>query len=227
MTTTLSSTSSTLNKNLRTQIRKNIRHQRNQLSSNFQKQASKALTNQLINLPSVKSAKSLAIYLANDGELSPLPFIHWCWQQNKQIALPVIHPFNKRHILFLNYAPSSLMKNNRFNIPEPQLNVTQVIPVRALDIIFTPLVAFDQYGQRLGMGGGFYDRTLAFTNLSNNSPKNNKKINNPTPAIIGLAHDCQQVEKIPVELWDVPIPQIITPSKLIEGKPDTNKRIIC
>ena len=76
------------------------------------------------------------------------------------------------------------------------------MPSQQLDIIFTPLVAFDDSGNRLGMGGGFYDRTLA--GLAN-------KINNT--AIIGLAYDQQQVDQLPLEAWDIPLPRIITETK--------------
>lgn len=63
-------------------------------------------------------------------------------------------------LLFLRYTPQTLMRNNRFGIPEPQVDVRQVVPLNRLDVMVVPLVAFDLQGQRLGMGGGFYDRTL-------------------------------------------------------------------
>ncbi len=63
-----------------------------------------------------------------------------------------------------------------------------------------PLVAFDSQGQRLGMGGGFYDRTLAQTDLMKKSPLR-----------IGLAHDCQYLDYLPVEPWDLPLAWVLTP----------------
>jgi 5-formyltetrahydrofolate cyclo-ligase len=93
---------------------------------------------------------------------------------------------------------------NHFGIEEPRLNVQQVLPVSRLDIIFTPLVAFDATGQRLGMGGGFYDRTL--------QDWESAYLQQCGPYPIGLAHDCQRVDALPVQEWDVPLPEIITPS---------------
>ena len=76
-----------------------------------------------------------------------------------------------------------------------------------MNIIFMPLVGFDKHKNRMGMGGGFYDRTLAFK-------KNQQKFKNPK--IYGLAFDCQRLEvgKISVQDWDVPLDKIITPSKV-------------
>lgn len=91
---------------------------------------------------------------------------------------------------------------NRYGILEPRLNVLDVLPANQLDVICTPLVAFDGSGQRLGMGGGYYDRTLAPWYQSGNGAKP-----------VGIAHDCQRVETLPVEAWDVPLPEILTPSR--------------
>jgi 5-formyltetrahydrofolate cyclo-ligase len=93
------------------------------------------------------------------------------------------------------------MTENIFGILEPRLDVSKVCPLSKLDIICTPLVAFDNIGSRLGMGGGFYDRTLAHWQTHDNLYP------------IGLAHDCQQVEKVPMQSWDVPLPEIITPTQ--------------
>ena len=76
-----------------------------------------------------------------------------------------------------------------------------VLPLSQLDVLVTPLVAFDESGQRLGMGGGFYDRTLQNWQQHGLQP-------------VGYAHDCQAVEKLPVEKWDIPLPAVVTPSKI-------------
>ena len=85
---------------------------------------------------------------------------------------------------------------NQFGILEPPLNVQEILPTEKLDIIFTPLVAFDKQGNRLGMGGGFYDRTLQDWRSKNFIP-------------VGLAHQCQQIEALPVESWDIPLFDIL------------------
>jgi len=186
--------------NSRTTLRKIIRKRRTELSPEEQLQASKHLLQRLSLHPKIQTAQKVAIYLANDGELDPMPFIKWCWQQSKQVYLPVLHPFCIGHLLFLLFEENSEMKKNHYGIFEPKLSVEKVCPFQQLDVLFTPLVAFDDSGERLGMGGGFYDRTLANWQQHKVYP-------------IGLAHDCQKVDKIPVEHWDIPLPEIITPTR--------------
>ncbi|WP_231730950.1 5-formyltetrahydrofolate cyclo-ligase [Lacimicrobium alkaliphilum] len=142
-------------------LRQQFRQRRRQLSAEEQQQASAAVLKQCLNQPEFNDARTVACYLAEDGELDPTPIIEYCWQQGKQVCLPVLHPFCKGHLLFVRYCSHSLMSPNRFNIPEPALECAHIVPLAKLDIIFTPLVAFDAQGHRLGMGGGFYDRTLA------------------------------------------------------------------
>ena len=191
----------------RNQLRKITREKRLALSNHQQTMAAVQLSERLTTHPKVVAAQHISIYLANDGELNTLPFIEWCWANNKQVYLPVIHPFSKGHLLFLKYTPNTKMCKNRFGISEPKLNVNLIQRIENIDIIFTPLVAFDETGARLGMGGGFYDRTLQswFEHYQTNK--------NATPYPIGLAHNCQLVSSIPTEYWDIPIPELITPTE--------------
>ena len=193
----------------RTSIRKKIRRHRQSLTSSFQKHAADALLLTLINDNAIKSADHIAVYLANDGELDLLPFIRWCWQKNKQVYLPVVHPFSAGNLLFLRYNNDSILIKNRYKILEPKLDVRAIMPSQNLDIMLTPLVGFDQSGARLGMGGGYYDRTLA------NWYAYYQKTQHYCPFPIGIAHNCQQVDKLPVARWDVPLPKIITPTRVI------------
>lgn len=191
------------NQDLRHSLRQTIRNTRKALSEDSQVEASLKLVRQCQTLPELVKGQRIGLYLHTDGELNTGPLIDWLWQQNKSVYLPVIHPFSKGHLLFLTYTPGTTMINNQYHIPEPRLEQSQLCPVANLDVIFTPLVGFDDNGHRLGMGGGYYDRTLAPWFEHRTGPKP-----------IGLAHDCQQVENIPTEIWDVPLPKIITPTKI-------------
>ncbi|WP_261414432.1 5-formyltetrahydrofolate cyclo-ligase [Serratia quinivorans] len=184
----------------RQNIRNQIRQRRRALTSEQQNNFALQTAERIAVHPRIQAAHSIAVFLSFDGELDTRPLIERLWQQAKQVYLPVLHPFSPGNLLFLRYTPETPLVHNRFNILEPQLDVRNVLPVGSLDVVLTPLVAFDSSGQRLGMGGGFYDRTLQ-----------NWQHLGPYP--IGLAHDCQQVEQLPVEHWDIPLPEIITPSQ--------------
>ncbi|EKO3505656.1 5-formyltetrahydrofolate cyclo-ligase [Vibrio fluvialis] len=191
----------------RHELRKLVRQQRNQLASDIQYQASQDLICRFAALPEMQTCHHIALYLSTDGELDTQPLIEWLWSQGKAVYLPVLHPFSAGHLLFLHYQRSTPMTYNKFGILEPRLNQTLVKPVKELDLICTPLVAFDSHGHRLGMGGGYYDRTLAhwFKTGEGAQP-------------MGLAHDCQHVEQLPTEAWDIPLPKIVTPSQIWQWK---------
>lgn len=192
-TTTMRLFSSTAS--LRQQLRQQMRETRQKLTALQQKHAAQRITQQALAFIEQHQAHNIALYLAVDGEIVTQPLIEQLWLQGKNVYLPVLHPFCKGHLLFLRYLPDTPMKANKFGIFEPHLNVQNVIPLEQLDLIFTPLVAFDKQGNRLGMGGGFYDRTLQ---------------NSPHRFItVGLAHQCQQVEALPIESWDIPLEHIL------------------
>ena len=75
------------------------------------------------------------------------------------------------------------------------------MPTHELDVILMPLVGFDNDGNRLGMGGGYYDRTLAYTRHAIKKP-----------VLIGVAHDLQRVDRLPYASWDIPLNAIVTPT---------------
>ncbi|USD65639.1 5-formyltetrahydrofolate cyclo-ligase [Vibrio sp. SCSIO 43136] len=187
----------------RQSIRQQIRQARRALSPMQQQAAATKLLEQVKHQISDSPKLTLALYLSADGEIDTQPVIEWLWQQGHQVVLPVIHPFSQGELLFLRYSKQSVMVENRYKILEPKLDATQIIPLAQIDIIFTPLVAFDAEGNRMGMGGGYYDRTLAsWSTLRSNTRS------------IGLAHECQQVAKLPCESWDIPLDKIFTPNKI-------------
>ncbi|MEM5509329.1 5-formyltetrahydrofolate cyclo-ligase [Pseudoalteromonas sp. AS71] len=192
--------------NKRAQIRAEIRNTRNNLSNNQQIIAAQSLKMNFIQhlkSENTTNSKHIAIYLSNDGELDTSLLIKELWNLHHAVYLPIIHPFNGANLLFQRYEKNSPMRANRYGILEPKLNCSQICPLPALDYLLMPLVAFDKQGNRLGMGGGFYDRTLARLHEQNWQK----------PQLIGLAHECQKVDALPIESWDVPLKTIITPDK--------------
>lgn len=189
----------------RQNIRAEFRNKRRALSSQQQSNAANELLKICIASTPLNQAKAIACYIANDGEIDPIAIIDYCWQQGKSVLLPVLHPFSKGHLLFVEYYPKSPMSKNIYGINEPVITSTNLYPLDTIDLIFTPLVAFDKNGNRLGMGGGYYDRTLA--------PIHRDSI--PTQ-LIGLAHCCQQTDKLLTDSWDIPLNGIATPEQFFD-----------
>ncbi|WP_394182501.1 5-formyltetrahydrofolate cyclo-ligase [Marinomonas posidonica] len=180
-------------------LRKTLRHARRQLTEHEQLQAANQLLEQALHSRWLDKVEHVALYLANDGEISPHLIREYCWQHKIKTYLPVV----KGEILrFAHYDQTTQWHNNRFGIAEPVTETYQAHD--ALDIVFMPLVGFDQYGGRLGMGGGFYDKSFASKSIEQK------------PLLIGLAHDCQQVERLPIEPWDVPLQAILSPKQCID-----------
>ncbi len=190
----------------RNAVRQQVRLQRQQLTQQQQSDAEINLLARFTSDEKILSAKSIALYLSNDSEINTQLLIAWCWQQGKAVYLPVVHPFSAGHLIFLRYKPQTTLVSNSYGIGEPKLDVRHIISLKQLDVICTPLVAFDKKGARLGMGGGFYDRTLSHWYQQYQTQKNTR------PYPIGFAHDCQLVDSLPTEQWDIPLPEVITPT---------------
>ncbi|MFE0586188.1 5-formyltetrahydrofolate cyclo-ligase [Pantoea vagans] len=185
----------------RQEIRQQVHHLRRAMTDEQQAQAAEQLAELALNYAPLSAARNIALFLSVDGELNTRPLIARLWHLKKAVYLPVLHPFSPGNLLFLRYSPDTPLLPNKLRIPEPPLDIRQLITLDQLDLMLVPLVAFDQHGQRLGMGGGFYDRTLQNWRQHGFLP-------------VGLAHDCQQVDSLPVAEWDVPLPAVMTPSKL-------------
>ncbi|NQD92361.1 5-formyltetrahydrofolate cyclo-ligase, partial [Pseudomonas sp. CrR25] len=122
-------------------------------------------------------------------------------RRGKATYLPVLSPWPSTKMVFQQVQPRDTLTPNRFGIPEPRRSVARQRKAWALDLILLPLVGFDRYGGRIGMGGGFYDRSLAFRGRRKNWHK---------PTLLGLAHECQQVDRLALASWDVPLAATVT-----------------
>ncbi len=181
-------------------IRKLKRRQRRLLAPEVQQQHSESLCQNIIRHRRYRYSQNIACYLANDGEIDPTPLIEHAWFAGKNLYLPVLSPL-KNSLYFAPYNESTRFKNNRFNISEPVCKPADWIKASQLDLLLMPLVAFDTQGNRIGMGGGFYDRTLAYLQHRRYWKK---------PTLLGLAHDIQKAEQLEAKNWDIPLDGIIT-----------------
>lgn len=182
-------------------LRSSIRRQRLQLSAAQQRCHASLVCRLLTRQRQFQNASHIALYLPANGELDPSPIIDICRRTSKQLYLPVLHPFRHGRLFFCEWKAQAQLRPNRFGIAEPCCRGNARIPLRSLDLILVPLVAFDATGKRIGMGGGFYDRTLGYAR-SNSSWQR--------PRLIGIAHELQRVSSIKAKKWDVAMDAVVT-----------------
>jgi 5-formyltetrahydrofolate cyclo-ligase len=185
-------------------LRAELRRRRQALSMPEQQAAAQAVADSVRRLPNWQSASSLAVYLAADGEIDAAPVANFARADGKSVYLPVICEDNS--LVFALWEPGARLSPNRYGIPEPPSLATVCEPTK-LDLIFLPLVGWDRAGGRLGMGGGFYDRTL-------------EKVAGPLtgPLLVGLAHGCQEMQRMPMDSWDIRLDYVATEATLLYCK---------
>ncbi len=143
-----------------------------------------------------RSGKFVACYLPMQEEVDTWLLIERAWRMKKRIFAPVIE--KKLVMRFCELTPKSRLVANRYGLFEPQGG--NIIAPRALDLVIAPVVAFDTDGNRVGMGGGYFDRTFSFL-------RNRQHLFHPK--LIGVAFACQQVEKIAPNPWDIRVFRVI------------------
>ena len=181
-------------------LRKQLRQRRNALTPARREQAAVDLAEQLKSLPVFGQSKSIALYLADDGEIDPRRVLDWSLSRGKRCYVPVIPVNGGKSLEFAEITAHTRLRNNRFGIAEPAVPADELIGPRELDLVLVPLVGFDAHGNRIGRGGGFYDTTFEFKKTDPES----------LPNLVGLAHDIQRVEQIAAENWDIPISVVVT-----------------
>ena len=185
----------------RPQLRRMLRKARRALTPSEQRQAALGLYRQLAQHPLFRRAKHISLYLPTDGEIDPRLLLRAAQRRGKATYLPVLSAWPRTKMVFQRVRPGEKLLPNRFRILEPRVNISQQRKVWALDLVLLPLVGFDDAGGRLGMGGGFYDRSLAYLARRQSWRK---------PTLLGLAHECQKVERLVQASWDVPLAGTVT-----------------
>lgn len=184
-------------------LRKQLRLKRRKVDFFKQQQAQQKVLNRLIRLPQFQHAQKIGLYLHAFGEIQTTQIIEYCFKQYKQVYLPMICNMNQQ--LVWVHITQQQYRNKRFShhplgMQEPMTG--RGLHVSTLDFLIMPLLACDPYGTRIGMGGGFYDKTLASASCK--------------PLRVGIAHEFQLIQQRLVrEKWDQPLDALITPTKCL------------
>ena len=178
-------------------LRQQMRAKRRSLTNQDQHLAALGLAAIAAQTSGFATFQTIAAYWPSDGELSPLSLISQCLRAGLRCTLPIVN--QDKRLSFSAMTPTARLRPNRFGIPEPSGLKQDSVPLEDHDLILLPMVAFDPAGYRLGMGGGYYDRTLALLDTPHR------------PTFWGLAHDFQAVSLDP-KPWDIPLDGFLTPT---------------
>ncbi|MEL7447625.1 MAG: 5-formyltetrahydrofolate cyclo-ligase [Pseudomonadota bacterium] len=192
-----------MNDSDRQQLRQQMRQARRGITGTERDRAEQAINQQLIGMTAFRDAGRIALYSAFDGEPSMTASIDAALASGKLVFLPVLPASADAPLSFAPIEPASHTQTNRHGILEPAVGAESFIAADQLDLVITPLVAFDPQGNRLGMGAGYYDRTFAFT--VNQAPASTR--------LIGVAFQRQKHSALDPQPWDVPLWRIVTETR--------------
>jgi len=197
-----------VNTSERDTLRQQLSSARRQLSNSQVIEYSSRICDKLQQL--IEPSCHLAGYLALGNEVNVKALLEKARQQQCKTYVPIVRPNNQ--MVFALIDDEMPLIKNKFGILEPDLTNTESIASADLDAVLVPLVGFDEHCQRMGMGGGFYDRAFAANReLSSKTKK---------PLLIGVAYDFQQTASVLPDWWDVPLDIVVTESRIIK-RPST------
>ncbi len=184
------------------ELRKNVIAWRNALTPQEVKEKSAAIASRVLKLKEYRSAKTIMAYIDFRNEVQTSEIIVDAMQHGKRVVVPVTDVRNKQLILSLlkNY-PEDLAPGT-WGIPEPKPELVQPVAPDEIDLVIVPGVAFDTVGNRLGYGGGYYDRFL---------PQTRKDA-----VLISLAYELQIRPNVYPDEHDMPIHILVTEDRVLD-----------
>ena len=191
-------------KDARSNLRTSLRELRTNISLQRQQEAANSLAARCLSILDINTHVHVAGYFAVGGEISVDPILANIRSRGGFSYAPVLSAGNT--LRFAPFDDHTPMIGNKFNIKEPDVAASDYLMPADLDAVLVPLVGFDSNRNRMGMGGGFYDRSFAHRN---NAAGN--------PFLIGVAYDLQQAESVYPDWWDVKLDVIVTESQVIDS----------
>jgi len=176
---------------MRETARRHLRARRRALEPSERRTAQCTIARNLQRMRAYQRARTIAVYCGIDGEVDLSSVVAHAQSSGKSTFAPILA---RNGLRFIEIGTNDALRRNRFGIPEPEGG--RRIDPRRLDVVLTPLVAFDDRGNRLGMGKGYYDRTFGFLKMRTHWRK---------PKLIGVGFDFQKVDHLATQHWDVPL----------------------
>ena len=179
-------------------LRTSLKSERARLAPDVLRAHSQQIAANLWRLPALARNKNIGCYLPVGGEVDCRIIVIDAWNRGRRVFLPVL---SGHALMFAPCAADAKFAQNRYGIPEPVCRDNVLLRPAQLDVVLTPLVGFDEQGNRLGMGGGYYDRSFSYL-------KNRQQWRHPL--LIGLAYEFQKTAKIKAYSWDIPLNYVVT-----------------
>jgi len=184
-------------------LRRQLRSARSALHPSYRRNAARRALCELTRSGLFFKGSRWGFYLPLEEEFDALPLINEALHRHKKCFLPVTANRIAQPLRFARLDGRHGLTRNRYGIIEPHCR--QLMNARWLHVLIVPLVGFDDNGNRLGMGGGYYDATLSFLRRRRIWRK---------PFLIGLAYECQRAARIPSETWDIRLDAVLTETGL-------------
>jgi 5-formyltetrahydrofolate cyclo-ligase len=178
-------------------LRKSALQARRSLAEQQRENASKRICERIIHSHEFMSARMIACYLPTKDEVDTTAIVERAWCANKRVFVPVTDTHGVMN--FCEVDADTVVTRNEYGIWEPVSGM--LVDAKTLDMVVTPLVAFDANKNRIGMGGGYFDRCFHFLG-------NRRKW--LRPKLIGVAFACQEVRNITPNSWDIPLYKVVT-----------------
>lgn len=182
-------------------LRSALRRKRENLPADAVREDSARIVARLLDMERVFMARSAMLYLPAKGEVDTWPLLEHFWARGGEVLLPRCRRGQPGVMDAIAVASRADLEPGRFGLTEPRADLPRRTPAPAPEIVLVPALAFDRDGNRLGFGGGYYDRFL------------------PTlaggPWLVGLAYAFQLLDSVPVEPWDCPVHAVVTPEEII------------
>jgi len=187
---------------MKDKVRRELIVLRKNLSKDEVFEKSNKIKNRLFKMKEFKEASSILFYVSYDNEVYTHEMIKDCIKNKKNVVVPVTDKKNKK-LIFSKLENWDDLSPGAYNILEPNKEKIKEISINEIDLIIVPGVGFDENGNRIGHGKGYYDNLLK----------------NSTKALhIGLTFESQILKQIPIDAQDIPVKKIITEKRLIDCK---------
>lgn len=185
-------------------LRRQARAARAALSPDYRRKAERRALRHALSAGLFLKGRRWSFYLPVGDEFDVLPLLNQALTMGKDCFLPITAQRIAQPLRFARLDGRHELTHNRYGIPEP--HTRDLLYARWLDVMIMPLVGFDRKGRRLGMGGGYYDATLAYLKSRRHWRK---------PLLVGVAYACQELDEVPAEPWDVRLDMLLTENGLM------------